>query len=902
DALRAEGQRVGLLKVRLFRPFPSETLCAALPASVRSIAVLDRTKEPGSAGEPLYQDVVTAFAERNEPAPVIVGGRFGLASKEFTPAMVKAIFDQLASPAPRNHFTIGIHDDLTHTSLDYHPSWSTERPETVRALFYGLGADGTIGGNKNSIKIIGEEAGLHAQGYFVYDSKKSGSVTISHLRFGPHPIHSSYLISRASFVACHHFQLLERMEVLGLAEPGATVLLNSPYAAEETWDHLPAPVQQRVIDRRLRLHVIDAAAVARQAGLGGRINTVMQVCFFALTGLMPLPEAIGAIKRGIEKSYGKRGEVIVAKNFAAVDAALANLHEIEVPAVATSRIAMRRAVPAGAPEFVQLVSARLIAGEGDQLAVSAIPADGGWPTGTTQWEKRELALEVPAWDSEICIQCAKCALVCPHAVIRAAVYEPAALAGAREGFPSVKARWRQFGEQQYTLQVSTDDCTGCRLCVEACPVKNKREVRLKAINMVPREPIRAQEQANWDFFRTLPEVSRADLSLDHIKDVQLLEPLFEFSGACAGCGETPYLKLLSQLFGDRALIANATGCSSIYGANLPTTPWTTNHAGRGPAWANSLFEDNAEFGLGMRVAADQQRLHAEALLAQLSPVVGESFAVALLAAEQRTDAEIAAQRERVRLLRERLIGHDDPAARELAAVADSLVLRSVWIVGGDGWAYDIGFGGLDHVLASGRNVNILVLDTEVYSNTGGQMSKSTPRAAVAKFAAGGKRTPKKDLGLFAMSYGHVYVAQVAMGGNDSHTLKAFREAEAFDGPSLIIAYSHCIAHGYDLVHGLEQQKLAVQSAHWPLFRYDPRLATEGKNPFQLDSKPPTVPLRKYAYNETRYTMLAQSHPDVARALLEQAERELLERWHRYEYMAKAPADWGAAAAQEAPHA
>jgi len=901
-ALRAAGERVGLLKVRLFRPFPTEALRAALPPSVKAIAVLDRTKEPGSAGEPLYQDVVTAFAEGNGPSPLIVGGRFGLASKEFTPAMVKAIFDQLASPALRNHFTIGIQDDLTHTSLDYDPAYSTERPETVRAVFYGLGADGTVGGNKNSIKIIGEEAGLHAQGYFVYDSKKSGSVTVSHLRFGPYPIHSSYLITRASFVACHQFHLLERMDVLGLAEPGATVLLNSPYPAEETWNHLPAPVQQRIIDQRLRLHVIDAVAVARQAGLGGRINTVMQVCFFALTGLMPLPDAISAIKRGIEKSYGKRGEVIVAKNFAAVDAALASLHEIPVPAVATSRITMRRAVPAGAPEFVQLVSARLIAGEGDQLPVSAIPADGGWPTGTTQWEKRDLASEVPAWDSEICIQCGKCVLVCPHAVIRAAVYDPAVLAGAPEGFPSATARWRQFGDQKYTLQISTDDCTGCRLCVEACPVKNKREVRLKAINMVPHDPIRAREQANWEFFRTLPEVSRAALSLDHVKDVQLLEPLFEFSGACAGCGETPYLKLLSQLFGDRALIANATGCSSIYGANLPTTPWTTNRAGRGPAWANSLFEDNAEFGLGMRVAADQQRLHAEALLAGLATVVGEELAVEILAADQRTDAEIAAQRDRVRLLRERLDGHDEPGARELLALADALVIRSVWIVGGDGWAYDIGFGGLDHVLASGRNVNILVLDTEVYSNTGGQMSKSTPRAAVAKFAAGGKRTPKKDLGLFAMSYGHVYVAQVALGGDDGHTLRAFREAEAFDGPSLIIAYSHCIAHGYDLVHGLEQQKLAVQSAHWPLFRYDPGLVAEGKNPFQLDSKPPTIPLKKYAYNETRYTMLAQSHPDAARALLEQAERELLERWHRYEYLAKAPANWGAATVQEAPHA
>ncbi len=616
---------------------------------------------------------------------------------------------------------------------------------------------------------------------------------------------------------------------------------------------------------------------------------------------MPLAEATDAIKRGIEKSYGKRGEVIVAKNFAAVDATLANLHEVTVPATVTSRIPMRRPVPVGAPEFVQLVSARLIAGEGDQLPASAVPVDGTWPTGTTQWEKRDLASDVPAWDPDICIQCGKCVLVCPHAVIRAAVYEPAALTGAPEGFLSAPARWRQFGEQKYTLQVSTDDCTGCRLCVEICPVKNKREVRLKAINMVPHAPIRDREQANWDFFRTLPEVSRAALSLDHVKDVQLLEPLFEFSGACAGCGETPYLKLLSQLFGDRAMIANATGCSSIYGGNLPTTPWTTNGAGRGPAWANSLFEDNAEFGLGMRLAADQQRLRAEELLGHLAPLVGETFAVEMLAADQHTDQEIAEQRMRVKALRTILASRNEPEARDLSAIADALVRRTVWIVGGDGWAYDIGFGGLDHVLASGRDVNILVLDTEVYSNTGGQMSKATPRGAVAKFAAGGKRSAKKDLGLFAMSYGHVYVAQVAMGGDDSHTVRAFREAEAFNGPSLIIAYSHCIAHGYDLVHGLEQQKLAVQSAHWPLFRYHPDLVAQGKNPFQLDSKPPSIPLRKYAYNETRYTMLAQAHPDAAAALLADAERDVQERWHRYEYLAKAPPDWGAMAAPEVMH-
>jgi pyruvate-ferredoxin/flavodoxin oxidoreductase len=900
EALHARGEKVGVLKIRLFRPFPTDAFLRALPATVRAIAVLDRTKEPGSAGEPLYQDVLTTIAESPRSGvaqpPRVLGGRYGLASKEFTPTMVKAALEELARPTPRNHFTVGIRDDVTHSSLDLDPAFSTERRDTVRAVFYGLGADGTVGANKNSIKIIGEDAGLFAQGYFVYDSKKSGSVTVSHLRFGPHAIRSSYLISCANFVACHQFHLLERMNVLGLAEGGATVLLNSPFPPEETWAHLPKAVQELMVERRLRLHVIDAIAVARQAGLGGRINTVMQTCFFALSGLMPLPEAIAAIKRGIARSYGKRGEIILEKNFAVVDQAAANLHAVTVPDRATSQIPMRPPVPAGAPEFVQLVSARLIAGEGDSLPVSTVPADGTWPSGTAQWEKRDLAVLVPAWDPEICIQCGKCVLVCPHAVIRAAVYEPALLAAAPPAYKTAKARWRQFADQQYTLQISTEDCTGCRLCVEACPVKNKREVRLKAINMVPHEPLREQERANWEFFRALPEAPREALALDHVKDVQLLEPLFEFSGACAGCGETPYLKLLSQLFGDRAMIANATGCSSIYGGNLPTTPWAVNRAGRGPAWANSLFEDNAEFGLGMRLALDHQRHRAEHLVRGYAGVLGDELVTALTGAEQRSDAEIAEQRERVRLLRDRLEGNPDPEARELAQGADALVRHSVWIVGGDGWAYDIGFGGLDHVLASGRDVNLLVLDTEVYSNTGGQMSKSTPRAAVAKFAAGGKPTPKKDLGLFAMSYGNVYVAQVALGADDGHTLRCFREAEAFEGPSLIIAYSPCIAHGYDLVHGLEQQKLAVQSAHWPLFRYHPALAREGRNPFTLDSKGPTVPLRKYAYNETRYTMLAHAHPEAAEALLAEAERDALERWRRYEYLSQALPGW------EAPHA
>ena len=894
-ALLQKGEKVGIVKLRLFRPFPAEALLEALPRSVRKIAVLDRTKEPGSAGEPLYQDVITAVAEamasRDAPfprMPLIIGGRYGLGSKEFTPAMVKGVFDHLAGSAPTNHFTVGIIDDVTHTSIGWHPSWSTEDPATTRAVFYGLGSDGTVGGNKNAIKIIGEEAGLFAQGYFVYDSKKSGSVTVSHLRFGSKPIRSSYLISRANFIAIHQFHLLERMDVLGVAEPGATVLLNSPHGSKGTWDHLPALVQRQIIDRRLRLFVVDALAVARDTGLGGRINTVMQACFFGLTRLMPIAEALAAIKRGIARTYGKRGEVVVEKNYAAVDRAVERLKEVPVPSTVTSGIPMRSPVPAGAPEFVQLVSARLIAGEGDALPVSAIPADGQWPAGTTQWEKRDLAAEVPEWDESICIQCGKCVLVCPHAVIRSALCEAEALAEAPAGLKSADARWRQFGEWKYVLQVSTDDCTGCRLCVEACPVKNKREVRLKALNMVPHAPIRERERSNWEFFRSLPPVARSEINHDLVKDVQLLEPLFEFSGACAGCGETPYLKLVSQLFGDRALIANATGCSSIYGGNLPTTPWSVNRDGRGPGWANSLFEDNAEFGLGMRVALDQQEKRAVALLDQVREQAGDELVAALTGDTPRTEAEIAEQRARVALLRRRLAGVDSAAARELAALAEVLVPRSVWIVGGDGWAYDIGFGGLDHVIASGRNVNLLVLDTEVYSNTGGQMSKATPLGAVAKFAAGGKRTAKKDLGLFAMSYGRVYVAQIALGADDGQALKAIREAEAFDGPSLVIAYSHCIAHGYDLVHGLEQQKLAVQSGYWPLFRHNPGRLAEGANPFQLDSKPPSVPFRKYAYNETRYTMLTHVDPAAAAMLLAAAEEGIQERWRRYQELARSP--------------
>ncbi|MEW6503701.1 MAG: pyruvate:ferredoxin (flavodoxin) oxidoreductase [Chloroflexota bacterium] len=892
--LQQQGEKVGVITVRLYRPFSPEGLMKALPASVRKIAVLDRTKEPGAAGEPLYEDVVTAITEavRTGKAPfqnlpVLVAGRYGLSSKEFTPAMVKAVFDELKSENPRNHFTVGIVDDVSHTSLDYDPSFSIEHPQTVRCVFFGLGADGTVGANKNSIKIIGEETDNYAQGYFVYDSKKSGSVTISHLRFGPRPIRAPYLIQpgQANFVACHQFTFLERLDVLKYAAPGAVFLLNSIYPPDQVWDHLPREVQQTILEKKLKFYVIDAYEVAQKTGMGGRINTIMQTCFFAISGVLPRDEAIAQIKKSIEKTYGKRGEAVVKRNFEAVDQTLDNLFEVKVPNQVTSTFSRRKAVADEAPAFVRETLAPMMIFEGDSLPVSKLPVDGTFPTATARWEKRNIALEIPVWDPDVCIQCGKCALVCPHAVIRQKVYDPKYLENAPETFKSTPAKFKEFPGMMFTIQVAPEDCTGCALCVEACPAKNKSQVGLKAINMAPQPPLRETERVNWEFFLSLPEVDRTTISVNTVKNSQLLEPLFEFSGACAGCGETPYVKLVSQLFGDRTVIANATGCSSIYGGNLPTTPWSVNREGRGPAWSNSLFEDNAEFGLGMRLTIDKQSEFARELLLALAPQIGQVLVDAILNADQTSEAGIKAQRERVAQLKQVLQSLKDPRAAMLLDLADFLVRKSVWIIGGDGWAYDIGYGGLDHVLASGRDVNILVLDTEVYSNTGGQSSKATPRAAVAKFAANGKNLPKKDLGMIAMAYGYVYVARVAMGYNDAQTLKAFLEADAYEGPSLIIAYSHCIAHGIDMRKGLDQQKLAVQAGVWPVFRYNPLLAEEGKNPLQLDSRDPSVPVEEYAYNETRYRMLLQSDESRAEALMRLAREDAIRRWKLYQQMA-----------------
>ncbi|MBW4569004.1 MAG: pyruvate:ferredoxin (flavodoxin) oxidoreductase [Tolypothrix carrinoi HA7290-LM1] len=980
DYLNARGEKVGVLKVRLYRPFDATRFVNALPKTTKAIAVLDRTKEPGSAGEPLYLDVVAAIHEQwkdketrrqgdkedkedkedkgddletifsphpplppsppllvsPSPLPKIIGGRYGLSSKEFTSAMVKGIFDNLAQPQPKNHFTIGINDDVSHTSLNFDFNFSTEPDNVVRAMFYGLGSDGTVGANKNSIKIIGEQTDNNAQGYFVYDSKKSGSMTVSHLRFGQQPIRSTYLIDKANFIGCHHWEFLERVDVLKAAVFGGTFLLNSPYNADIVWEHLPLKVQQQIIAKQLKFYVINATEVARESGMGGRINTIMQVCFFALAGVLPEEEAIIKIKQAIEKTYGKKGAEVVQKNLQAVDQTLENLHKVDVigetraTGVGTGGqggqggqggllgdketiLSPHPPIPPSphlpllpdAPEFVQSVLGKIMAWEGDDLPVSALPVDGTFPTGTAKWEKRNIATEIPVWDADVCVQCGKCIMVCPHGVIRGKVYEPGELVNAPATFKSTEAKDKDFANQQFTIQVAPEDCTGCAICVEICPAKNKLEPTRKAINMEAQLPIREQERENWNFFLSLPNPDRRELKLNQIRQQQLQEPLFEFSGACAGCGETPYLKLLTQLFGDRSVIANATGCSSIYGGNLPTTPWTTNAEGRGPAWSNSLFEDNAEFGLGFRLSLDKQAEFAAELLQQLSGEIGDNLVQSILKQKQKSEADIWEQREQVALLKQRLDEipeNDNPKSRHmlqagepvqrsgsqiqnLKSIADYLVRKSVWIVGGDGWAYDIDFGGLDHVLASGRNVNILVMDTEVYSNTGGQSSKATPRGAIAKYAASGKPAPKKDLGLIAMTYGNVYVASVALGARDEHTLKAFIEAEAYEGPSLIIAYSHCIAHGINMTTAMNHQKALVESGRWLLYRYNPELQQAGKNPLQLDMRQPKQSIEQSMYQENRFKMLTKSKPEVAKRLLEEAQAEVDARWKMYDYLA-----------------
>lgn len=893
DYLLNREEKVGVLKVRLYRPWSAKHFLKALPKTVEKIAVLDRTKEPGSLGEPLYLDVVSTLSEAAmnnelpfEKMPKVVGGRYGLSSKEFTPAMVKAVFDNLKQEQPKNHFTVGIYDDVTFTSLDFDENFVIERNDVKRCLFFGLGADGTVGANKNSIKIIGEETDNYAQGYFVYDSKKSGSTTISHLRFGPKPIHSTYLVQEAQFVGCHQFNLLEKFDVLEKISEGGTFLLNSPYSKDEIWDKLPKKVQEQIVNKKLNFYVIDGYGVAQKTGMGSRVNTIMQTCFFAISGVLPKDEAIEQIKKSIKKTYGAKGDEIVRKNFEAVDQTLENLFKVEYSKV-TSNYELPPIVSDKAPDYVKITLAKMIEGKGDYVKVSEMPVDGTFPSGTTQWEKRNIALEVPAWDPDVCIQCGKCAMVCPHASIRIKAYDKKYLQDAPPTFKYMDAKGKDFPEgYAYTIQVAVEDCTGCELCYEVCPAKNKKETRLKALNMVPQIPIREQERKNWDFFLSLPEMDRRLINTGVIKSQQLQQPLFEFSGACSGCGETPYVKLVSQLFGDRTVVANATGCSSIYGGNLPTTPWSKNKEGRGPAWSNSLFEDNAEFGLGMRLSIDKQTEFAIELIVKLKNEIGAELVDSILNADQKDEAGIYEQRERVEQLKKKLETINSNEAKKLLEVADYFVKKSVWIIGGDGWAYDIGYGGLDHVLASGKNVNILVLDTEVYSNTGGQMSKSTAIGAVAKFAAGGKPTPKKDLAMMAMSYGNVYVAKVAMGANDLQTLKAFLEAEAYDGPSLIIAYSHCIAHGINMAKGMNAQKLAVESGHWPLFRYNPENLKEGKNPLKLDSKAPKIKLEDYYYNETRYKMLTRSHPEEAKKLLKLAQEEVMKKWKFYEQMAE----------------
>jgi pyruvate-ferredoxin/flavodoxin oxidoreductase len=878
------GEKVGLVTVRLFRPFPTEAFLDALPPTVTGVAVLDRTKEPGSVGEPLFQDVITALAERDASSmPRVIGGRYGLGSKEFTPAMAKAALDEAGADQPLRRFTVGIVDDVSGTSLTYDRGFRTDSGVTS-AVFYALGSDGTVGANKSSVKIIGEERGLHAQGYFVYDSKKSGSITVSHLRFGADPIRSTYLVDRADFVACHQFGLLDQIDVLAIAKPGATLLLNSPYDADDVWEHLPVEVRATIIERQLKVFTVDAARVARELGMPGRINTVMQPCFFALVGVLPRDQAIDAIKASITATYQKRGPLVVERNHAAVDRSLSALAEVVVPDTVGAGRSRPPVVAPAAPDFVQRITARMLAGEGDLLPVSALPVDGTFPTGTTRWEKRKLAATIPVWEPDLCIDCGKCAVVCPHAVIRMKAFAGDALVGAPDGFPSKAFRSRELDDHLLTIQVSPDDCTGCGVCVDVCPAKDKSEVRRKAINMRPVEDHADVERVRWDFFLGIPELDRTAVTHDSVKNSQLLQPLFEFSGACAGCGETPYLKLLTQLFGDRLIVGNATGCSSIYGGNLPTTPWARDGHGRGPAWANSLFEDNAEFGLGLRLGVEHHQELARRLVRELTDVIGAELADELLTSTQLDETEIAAQRERVDRLRARIAGATDPRAARLAAIADELVRSSVWIVGGDGWAYDIGFGGVDHVLASGRNVNLLVLDTEVYSNTGGQASKATPRGAVAKFATAGKATGKKDLGAIARRYGDVYVAQVAIGGSDVQTVKALIEADAWDGPSLVVAYSTCIAHGIDMATSMGHQKDAVKSGYWPLYRFRPT-EDEHEHPFQLDSSAPSIPVDVFTRSEARFAMLARTHPERAEQLAALAQSDVDERWRYYEQLA-----------------
>jgi len=896
DHLQAKGERIGLVQVRLYRPFSIPHFIKALPASTRAIAVLDRTKEPGAIGEPLHLDVLAALREGRElgltpwkdtDCPKVIGGRYGLSSKEFNPPMVKAVYDELAKEKPKNHFTVGIEDDVTHTSLAVDETFDTEGDDVVRGVFFGLGADGTVGANKNSIKIIGEETPNNAQGYFVYDSKKSGAITISHLRFGPRPIRSTYLIKKANFVACHQFVFLERYDVLEYAAPGAVFLLNAPFGPDKVWDELPLEVQEQIIAKKLRFYVIDGYKVAHEAKMGTRVNTIMQTCFFAISGVLPRDEAIAQIKRTIKKTYGAKGADVVERNFNAVDMTLANLHEVKVPNKPTTTKRRPPVVAPEAPEFVRNVTAKIMVNKGDELPVGAFSTDGTWPVGTTKWEKRNIALEIPVWNPELCIQCNKCSIICPHAAIRPKVYEPALLAKAPTTFKSADYKAPDFKGQKFTIQVAPEDCTGCGLCAKTCPGKDKAAPARKALMMQPQMPLREPESQNFAFFLTLPYVERGKVKPNTVKGSQFLEPLFEFSGACAGCGETPYVKLITQLFGDRMLVSNATGCSSIYGGNLPTTPYTANRDGRGPTWNNSLFEDNAEFGLGLRLAVDKHAGYAAELLRQLGPRVGDDLVRDILNADQTNEAGIEEQRRRVATLKAKLTGNGSaPEAARLLGLADYLVKKSVWILGGDGWAYDIGYGGLDHVVALGRDVNILVLDTEVYSNTGGQASKATPLGAVAKFASAGKSSPKKDLGMMAMIYGSAYVARVAIGANDAQTVRAFAEADAYQGTSLIIAYSHCIAHGYDLINGPSQQQLAVASGLWPLYRFDPRNQAKGEPMLKIDSKvEPTASVEEYMRNETRFRMIEKSNPQRFKMLLEMAQQSQRERMAMYKHMA-----------------